>query len=361
MSVQHHAELSTTHVPRDAWRAVVNRDAAFDGRFVYGVSSTHIFCRPSCPSRRPRRDRVEFFSGPAAAERAGFRACKRCRPASTEASRLAIAIARVIAFLEACIDQRVTLSTLAAEVGMSPHHLQRAFARTVGISPREYHDALRRKYFTERLRAGDTVSRATYEAGYGSSSRVYGRREVRAGMTPATLRHGAVGQEITFTVAASPLGRLLVAFTATGVCAVALGDSDDVLERALRADFPRAVIHRAPAGANAWVASIVDHLRGKSSSVAVPLDVAGTAFQWMVWKALQRIPVGQTRSYGEIAQQIGRPSASRAVARACAGNPVAIVIPCHRVVRTSGEVGGYKWGVERKQQILARERAAGSR
>jgi AraC family transcriptional regulator, regulatory protein of adaptative response / methylated-DNA-[protein]-cysteine methyltransferase len=180
-------------------------------------------------------------------------------------------------------------------------------------------------------------------------------------MTPATLRHGAIGQEITFTVAASPLGRLLVAFTATGVCAVALGDSDDVLEHALRADFPRAAIHRAPTGANAWVASIVDHLRGKSSSVSVPLDVAGTAFQWKVWKALQRIPPGQTRSYGEIAKQLGRPSASRAVARACAGNPVAIVIPCHRVVRTSGELGGYKWGVERKQQILVREKAAGSR
>jgi AraC family transcriptional regulator, regulatory protein of adaptative response / methylated-DNA-[protein]-cysteine methyltransferase len=357
MSAHPQPDLSVTNVPRDAWRAVVNRDAAFDGRFVYGVSSTHIFCRPSCPSRRPRRDRVEFFSGPVAAERAGFRACKRCRPTSSEASRLAVAIARVIAFLEACIDQRVTLATLAAEVGMSPHHLQRAFARAVGVSPHAYHDALRRKYFTARLRAGDTVSRATFEAGYGSSSRVYGRREVRAGMTPATLRRGAIGQRIAYTIVASPLGRLIVAFTDTGVCSVALGDSDAQLEQSLRADFPHATIDPATAGANWWVSAVVDRVRGKASSTVVPLDVQGTAFQWKVWKLLQRIPAGQTRSYGDIARDLGRPSASRAVARACASNPVAIVIPCHRVVRTSGELGGYRWGVERKEQLLDRERA----
>ena len=356
MSAQPQPDHTPASVPRDAWRAVVNRDPAFDGRFVYGVSSTHIFCRPSCPSRRPRRDRVEFFSGPVAAERAGFRACKRCRPTSTESSRLAVAIARVIAFLEACVDQRVTLSTLAAEVGMSPHHLQRALARAVGVSPREYHDALRRKYFTSRLRAGDTVSRATFEAGYGSSSRVYGRREVRAGMTPATVRRGAIGQRIGYTTVATPLGRLLVGFTDTGVCSVALADSDEELERALRIEFPGASIERAPAGANAWVTSIVERVRGKVSSADVPLDVQGTAFQWKVWKLLQRIPAGQTRSYGEIARQLGRPSASRAVARACAGNPVAIVIPCHRVVRTSGELGGYRWGIERKERLLERER-----
>ena len=344
-------------IPRDAWHAVLHRDARFDGRFVYGVSSTHVFCRPSCPSRRPRRDRVQFFSDAAAAEVAGFRPCKRCRPSSRDASRLAVAIERVIAFLEACTDRRVTLAALAREVGMSPYHLQRAFARAVGVSPREYHDALRHKLFTARLRAGDTVSRATFEAGYGSSSRVYGRREVRAGMTPAALRHGAPGQRIAYATAATSLGRLLVGYTAAGVCAVALADSDEALERTLRADFPRAHIHPAPAGANAWVSGIVEQLRGREPGAAVPLDVRATAFQWKVWKALQRIPAGETRSYAEIARQIGRPSATRAVARACATNPVAIVIPCHRVVRTDGSLGGYRWGIERKERILERESA----
>ncbi len=340
-----------------AWHAVTERDPQFDGRFVYGVSSTGVFCRPSCPSRIPRRDRVRFFNDAAAAERAGFRACKRCRPASQTGSRSDAAIARAVEYLSLHGDERVTLARLAAEVGLSPYHLQRAFKRSVGVSPKEYVDALRQRRFVERLRAGDTVSRATYEAGYGSSSRVYGRAEVRAAMTPAAYRRRAPGARIRFTTVAVPLGRLLVAYTDDGVCAVELGDDDAQLERTLRADFANAEITRAPGRANAWVQSIVRQARGQPCSDHVPLDVQGTAFQWTVWKALQRIPLGETRSYAEVARAVGRPAAVRAVANACARNPVAVVVPCHRVVRSDGEAGGYRWGAARKQQLLRSEEA----
>ena len=352
--------LSAPRIPAatTAWRAVVERDTRFDGRFVYGVSSTGVFCRPSCPSRQPRRDRVRFFANVESARTAGFRPCKRCRPGSEQPSRMQAAIARAIAYLEAHADRRVTLGELAVETALSPSHLQRGFKQTVGISPREYQDALRKRRFVERLRAGDTVSRATYEAGYGSSSRVYGRREVRAGMTPAVFRRKATGRQIRFTTVAVPLGRLLVAFTDEGVCAVELGASDDALERALRADFSNAVITRTHAGANAWVATIVDQARGRPAAHAVPLDVQGTAFQWKVWKALQRIPLGETRSYAQVARSIGNPNAVRAVASACARNPVAVTVPCHRVVKSSGELGGYRWGADVKAKLLERERLA---
>ncbi|MDE3127435.1 MAG: methylated-DNA--[protein]-cysteine S-methyltransferase, partial [Gemmatimonadota bacterium] len=246
-----------------------------------------------------------------------------------------------------------------AALGCSPYHLQRTFKRAVGISPREYQDALRQRRFTERLRAGDTVSRATYEAGYGSSSRVYGQRDVRAGMTPASYRRRAAGQRVRYAVVAVPMGRLLVAFTDEGVCAVALGDDDATLERTLRTDFSAAEIVRAGTRDRDWVAAVAALARGDAPERTVPLDVRGTAFQWKVWKALQRIPRGQTRSYAEIARAIGAPSAVRAVASACARNPVAVVVPCHRVVRSTGELGGYRWGVERKAALLGRERGGG--
>jgi AraC family transcriptional regulator of adaptative response/methylated-DNA-[protein]-cysteine methyltransferase len=242
-------------------------------------------------------------------------------------------------------------------VGLSPYYLQRQFARTVGISPKAYQDALRHRRFVKRLRTGETVSRATFEAGYGSSSRVYGRAEVRTGMTPASYRRRATGKRVQFTTVDVPLGRLLVAFTDEGVCAVELGDADAPLVRALRADFAGADISPAPAGANAWVESIVAQTRGLPARLEVPLDVRGTAFQWKVWKALQRIPLGHTRSYADVARTIGAPSAVRAVAGACARNPVAIVVPCHRVVRSDGALGGYRWGIARKERLLAGESA----
>ena len=352
MSVAHSLPDHST-----AWNAVQQRDRRFDGQFVYAVRSTRIFCRPSCSSRRPTRSRVEFFSSPADAERAGYRACKRCRPESTEAKAIDRAVARAAAFLEEHLDVPVTLVSLAREVGVSAFHLQRAFKRALGVSPREYRDAERRRRLADRLRKGDTVSRATYEAGFGSSSRVYERASVTMGMTPATVRKGGAGEKIQFSIVSSPLGRLLAAYTEKGVCAVTIGDSDRELERAFRADFPEAQIQAAGSAIHEWIAAIVRSLEGDYSGVAIPLDAHGTAFQHRVWSALQQIPRGTTLSYSDVAKRIGQPSAARAVAKACATNPVALVIPCHRVVREDGSLGGYRWGIERKKQLLERESA----
>ncbi|MEX2179102.1 MAG: bifunctional DNA-binding transcriptional regulator/O6-methylguanine-DNA methyltransferase Ada [Gemmatimonadaceae bacterium] len=338
-----------------AWRAVERRDRRYDGRFVYAVESTRIFCRPSCASRRPTKSRVKFFLSPGEAQRAGYRACKRCRPADTGPTGIDRAVTRACDYLARHADEPVTLAVLARETGVSAFHLQRAFKRALGISPREYRDAERQRRLAERLRKGDTVSRATFEAGFGSSSRVYERSKRSLGMTPAAVRHGGAGQRIQFGIVGSPLGRLLVAYTERGVCSVAFGDSDRELERAFRADFPEAEIHAAGPALHEWIAAIVASLDGQGSAASVPLDARGTAFQWRVWNALQRIPRGTTLSYSQLADRIGQPSAARAVARACATNPVALVIPCHRIVREDGSLGGYRWGLERKQQLLDAE------
>ena len=338
-----------------AWRAVEQRDRRFDGRFVYAVNSTRIFCRPSCSSRRPTRSRVEYFGSPDDAVRAGYRACKRCRPASADPSGIDAAIARACAFLSRHAGERVTLAALAAEVDVSAFHLQRAFKRAMGLSPRQFHDAERRRLLATRLRKGDTVSRATFEAGFGSSSRVYEHAGRSMGMTPATVRNGGAGERIQFSVVGSTLGRLLVAYTERGVCAVSIGDDERALERDFRADFAEAQIHAAGATINEWIAAIVRTVEGEESGAAIPLDARGTAFQWRVWNALQQIPRGTTLSYSDVSKKIGQPSAVRAVARACATNPVALVIPCHRVVREDGGLGGYRWGVERKEELLKRE------
>lgn len=331
-----------------AWRAVQRRDRSFDGRFVYAVSSTRIFCRPSCSSRRPTKSNVEFFASPSEAERAGYRACKRCRPATDAKSAIDRALAAASAFLTQHADEPVTLSRLSREVGVSAFHLQRAFKRAFGVSPREFHDANRQRVLAARLRKGDTVSRATYEAGFGSSSRVYERK---LGMSPATLRKGGAGQRIQFAIVGSPLGRLLGAYTEKGVCAVAIGDDDRALEQSLREQFPNAEISAAGSTIHEWISAIVRGIGGEVSP-AVPLDAQGSAFQWRVWKALQQIPRGTTLSYSEVAKKLGQPTAARAVARACATNPVALVIPCHRVVRDDGSLGGYRWGLEKKAELL---------
>jgi len=344
--------------PDEAWRAVERRDPRFDDRFVYAVKSTRIYCRPSCPSRRPKRDRVSFYSESGAAERDGYRACLRCQPREArQTSGIAAAVERARLHLEANPDRLITLASLAEAAGMSPFHLQRNFKRIVGVSPREYQDALRVAHFKSRLRAGDTVSRATYEAGYGSSSRVYERSDRALGMTPKAYRRGGEGMRISYAVAESPFGKLLVGATERGVCAVAIGDSEQELERALRADFPRAEITRGDDAHHEWVEAIVTHLGGSGGSVDVPLDVQGSAFQKQVWALLRKIPPGRTRSYGEIAAALGRPSAARAVAQACASNHIAVLIPCHRVVRGNGEIGGYRWGGERKKELLRHEEA----
>ena len=340
----------------EAWRAVERRDPRFDGRFVYAVRSTRIYCRPSCPSRRPARDRVAFYTEPAAAEEAGYRACRRCHPREARLAPVAIAVERARLYIEERADQLITLTSLADTVGLSPFHLQRTFKRLLGVSPREYQDNLRVSRFKARLRAGDTVSRATFDAGFGSSSRVYERSDNTLGMTPAAYRRGGHGTHVTYTIVESPFGTLLVGATVRGICAVALGDNEETLVKKLRADFPRAEIERGDDVHRDWVEDIVGHIGGGNLALRVPLDVQGTAFQQQVWALLRKIPPGRTRSYSEIAATLGKPRATRAVAQACARNRIAVAIPCHRVVRSDGELGGYKWGVERKKTLLERER-----
>lgn len=340
------------------WQAVLNRDTAADGTFVYAVRSTGIYCRPSCPSRRPRRDRVAFFALPEAAEHAGFRACKRCHPEQTAIRDPHVEIVqRVCRAIAANPEGPLTLATLSADVNLSPFHLQRIFKRVMGITPKQYADAHRMERFKGELRKGEAVTSALYGAGYGSSSRLYERADTQLGMTPAVYRKGGAGMQITYTVVPCSLGALLVAATARGVCAVTLGDDTDTLVSRLRREYPAADIHEDATHLSEAVETILRHLAGEQPHLDLSLDIQATAFQWRVWEALREIPYGDTRSYSEIAQAIGQPTAARAVAQACGHNPVALAIPCHRVVREDGSLGGYRWGVERKRTILAQERA----
>lgn len=358
MRQSHNTDVSTTLAATDRrWDAVAGRDRAADGQFVYAVTSTGIFCRPSCPSRRPRRDRVRFFQSAAAAEGAGFRACRRCHPQSiSQISPADHAIHRAASFLSRQADQPVSLTTLARVAGVSPFHLQRQFKRALGVSPREYQAACRADRFRRELRAGRDVAGATYEAGYGSPSRVYEAAPTGNGMAPAAYRRGGAGMEIGFTTVRSPLGWLLVAATPRGVCAVKLGDRAAELEADLRREFPRADVESNRFVPRDWVQAIVNGLRGVAADMSLPLDVRGTAFQWRVWRALQSIPAGETRSYSEVARTIGAPAAVRAVARACASNPVCLLVPCHRVVARNGSLAGYRWGVGRKGRLLKDEK-----
>ena len=345
------------------WPAVLARDSRADGRFVYAVTSTGIYCRPSCPSRRPRRDRVRFFEAADAARAAGFRACKRCKPDTVElaADPWIDKIRRACVYLSN-VEGHPSLATLASRVGGSPYHLQRNFKRIVGVSPREYAEAVRLRTVKGRLRQAGDITGAMLDAGYGSSSRFYERAVPKLGMVPSTYRRGGAGMEIGYTIvdaANASLGRLLVAATSRGVCAVAMGSSDTELTRALSREYPAATI-AADAGALAqWTKAILAHLAGSQPRLDLPLDVQATAFQWQVWQALASIPYGETRTYSQVASSIGKPRAVRAVARACATNPVALAVPCHRVVPAAGGEGGYRWGVNRKKALLAREGQVG--
>ncbi len=343
--------------PDEAWTAVLARDPRFDGSFVYAVSSTGVYCRPVCPSRRPRRSNVAFFPDPAAAEAAGYRPCRRCRPRTGAPSPSTLAVERAREYLDGHLDERVTLARLGRVTHLSPSHLQRTFKRLLGVSPREYAESRRAARLKHELKRGETVSRASFEAGYGSSSRVYEQAAARLGMTPAAYRRGGQGLLIRFSIVDSPLGRLLVAGTERGLCAVTLGDDDAALVEALRREYPHARIEPTEAGLERWLEVIVGSLRGGPEALDLPLDVRATAFQLRVWRALREIPVGSTASYGELAARIGAPSAARAVARACATNPVALVVPCHRAVRGDGGLGGYRWGLDRKRRLLEGERA----
>ncbi len=339
------------------WKLVLARDSHSDGAFVYAVRSTGVYCRPSCASRRPRREQVVFFPLPAAAERAGFRPCRRCKPEQAKSADTQLELVRrVCRELDAGAGESVTLSTLAERLNLSSFHLQRTFKRVMGISPREYQDARRIERLKKELKDNRSVTYALYEAGFGSSSRLY--EGTKLGMTPLTYGRGGRGMTIRYAIVQSPLGRLLLASTERGVCRVGMGEDDAALAADLRDEFPAADIRRDDAALRSWSNSLIKHVNGWRPSAELPLDIRATAFQKRVWETLKKIPLGSTRSYAEVARAVGKPRAARAVARACATNPVALLIPCHRVVRGDGSLGGYHWGIERKKTLLAREKAA---
>jgi len=339
------------------WQAVLARDASQDGNFVFAVSSTGVYCRPSCPSRRPRRENVTFFHRPDEAEKAGYRACLRCRPKAIGGNKQAEMVKAVCRYIERHLDEPVTLSRLGAEFHQSPFHLQRSFKALLGISPRAYADSCRMNQLKRNLQAGHSVTRAMYDAGYSSSSRLYERTASQLGMTPDKYRRGAIAAPIRYTFADSPLGRMLIAATEKGICTIQFADSDDELEHGLRHEFPFAVRRRDDAAMQTWKDNLLRKMHGHKLRSSLPLDIQATAFQRRVWTQLQAIPFGATRSYAQVAKAIGQPTATRAVARACATNPVAVAIPCHRVVRKDGDMGGYRWGVERKEALLQLESA----
>ncbi|KHK91650.1 bifunctional DNA-binding transcriptional regulator/O6-methylguanine-DNA methyltransferase Ada [Novosphingobium malaysiense] len=332
-----------------AWQAVMSRDKAFDGRFVTGVLTTGIYCRPSCSARHPRRENVRFFAGPEAAEAAGLRPCLRCRP--NEASRDEEAISRALQLLGAA-EQPPALAELAEVVGYSPAHFQRVFKRAVGLSPAQYMRARRMALAGEALSAGASVTEAIYEAGFGASSRFYEASEGRMGMAPSAWRDGGLGVTIRWTVVPSTLGPMLVAATDKGVCRLSFAEGrEELAER-----FPNAELVEGGEDFAKLVEQVVSAVEQPGRSRAIPLDVRGTAFQEAVWQELQRIPAGETRTYAQIAAAIGKPGAVRAAGTANGANNVAVLIPCHRVIRTDGSVGGYAYGEEIKRELLRRER-----
>ncbi len=348
--------MMNTLTDDERYEAVLARDRRFDGRFVTAVRTTGIYCRPSCPARTPKRENVTFYNTPAEAEAAGFRPCKRCCP--NEQAWEADMAERLCRYIEAHLDERLTLEAMGTHINLSPQHVQRVFKRALGITPRQYADAHRIGQFKARLKEGDSVTQALYDTGYSSSSRLYERAPEQLGMTPAAYRKGGQGMNIHYTITGCPLGYMLVAATERGICAVSLGDSPEFLESELHTDFPAATISDNEPDLGEWVNTILDYLNGQEPHLELPLDVQTTAFRWRVWQALQAIPYGETRSYSQIAAAIGNPKAVRAVGSACANNPVSLVIPCHRVVREDGSLGGYRWGLERKTAILEQEKRA---
>jgi AraC family transcriptional regulator of adaptative response/methylated-DNA-[protein]-cysteine methyltransferase len=337
------------------WKAVQNRDASHDGSFVFAVSSTGIYCRPSCPARRPRLENVTFYRQPEEAEKAGFRACLRCRPRAVAGNPQMEMVKEVCRYVEQHLDEPITLARLGAAFHQSPFHLQRTFKAVLGITPRAYADSCRLNQLKTNLRAGHSVTRAMYDAGYSSSSRLYERTATQLGMTPDKYRRGAIAAPIRYTLSDSPLGRLLIAATDKGICAIQFADSDEELVQGLKHEFPFASRRRDDSGMQTWKSDLMRQMRGQELNSMLPLDIQATAFQRRVWAYLQSIPPGSTRSYSQVAKAIGQPAACRAVARACASNPVAIAIPCHRIVRSDGDMGGYRWGSGRKKTLLEME------
>jgi len=347
----------TPQVAARYWHATRARDRRADGTFVLAVRSTRIYCRPSCPARRPLRRNVTFYRTREEAERHGYRPCLRCRP--NEISGPVALVQRAAGLLAQSTEEGLTLCQLAETLGATQSTLRRAFLQVTGLKPHELVQALRLNRFKALMRAGKSITDALYETGYGSSSRVYERSNAQLGMTPATYRKGGMGMKLGYTIVKSPLGKVLVAATERGVSAVYLGDDETSLVAELGEEYPRAEIAAASNGFERWVKEVLQRIEGRPPHIELPLDLQATAFQRRVWKELQRIPRGSTRTYSQVAHSVGRPKAVRAVARACASNPVSIVVPCHRVIREDGALAGYRWGLSRKEQLLASERSPG--
>jgi AraC family transcriptional regulator of adaptative response/methylated-DNA-[protein]-cysteine methyltransferase len=341
------------------WRATVERDKSMDGKFVLAVRTTGIYCRPSCPARKPHREHVNFYAGPEEAEAAGFRACLRCNPKGNQEPVSGAEIAeRASRYIESALDDEgdLRLAAIGAHIGVSPYHLQRVFRRVMGVSPHQYASALRLQRLKSGLKNGESVTGAMYGAGYASSSRLYENAHAGMGMTPGSYRRGGYGMTIAYAINDCSLGKLLVGATERGICAVSLGGSEHSLIESLRHEYPAARIRRDDAALEDWAQEIARSLEERRPGLEeLPVDLRGTEFQQQVWRELRAIPYGATRSYSEIARAIGHPTAVRAVAHACGANRVALVIPCHRVVREDGSLGGYKWGIERKEALLAQE------
>ena len=342
------------------WATVLARDPQHSGDFFYAVRTTGIYCRPSCPSRRARAENVSFFDSCEAAERAGFRPCRRCKPrAASLAEERAATVAKICRYIDAAAGTP-TLALLARRAGLSAYHFHRVFKSVTGLSPRAYVLARRAQRLSGELRRGGTVTRAILDAGYNSGGHFYATSGQLLGMTPRSYRDGGANAEIRFAVTTCTLGYILVAGSDRGICAISLGEEPDGLRRELQERFPKARLIGGDADFEGWVAQVVRLIDAPSVGLRLPLDIRGTAFQRRVWRALQEIPAGSTASYSDIARRIGAPKAVRAVAQACAANPLAVAIPCHRVLRRDGGLSGYRWGVSRKRALLEREGAASS-
>lgn len=339
------------------WQAVLARDPAADGHFVYAVRTTGVYCRPSCPSRAARRENVRFFTLHAEAEAAGFRPCRRCRPDQPSVTqRHVLAVEQACRRIEAA-EGPVRLEVLASEAGLSPHHFHRIFRRITGVTPKAYETAVRARRTAAGLREATSVTEAIYAGGYAAPSRFYAQAGGLLGMTPRAWRAGGRGVRIRHAVAQSWLGPVLVAATDRGVCAIRFGEDAETLVAGLRASFPQAELVAGDPAFAALVSEVVARIAAPGQAFDLPLDIQGTAFQQRVWAALRAIPPGNTATYAEIAARIGQPGAARAVGRACGANPVAVAIPCHRAVRGDGGLGGYRWGLARKRRLLEREKA----
>jgi AraC family transcriptional regulator of adaptative response/methylated-DNA-[protein]-cysteine methyltransferase len=335
------------------WEATLQRDRRADGSFVFAVRSTHIYCRPSCPARRPLRQNALFFRTPEEAEGHGFRPCRRCRP--QELPSAAALVAKAAGLLADSTAETVRLEAIAAQIHASPEKLRRAFRTMTGLSSRDFAEAARMKRFKKLLREGHSITDALYACGFGSPSRIYEKTNSQLGMTPAAYKKGAPGMNIEYSITKSSLGHVLVAATERGISAIYLGENDQQLVSALRAEYPKAELRLNSGGHASWVREVLKRVAGNTPSMDLPLDVQATAFQRRVWQELQKIPLGSTRTYTQVARALGKPNSVRAVARACATNPVSIVVPCHRVIRSDGQLAGYRWGLKRKQELLERE------